>query len=1425
MNEYQMLQQRGVQELVEVALDEEGLPCVYLHDINRRFPNASIISAYGSRVAFVLNSAGVPKQPLRIPYLENRVLDVESDNSALEWSREATAARIVAAAASAASTTSTNTVHTHPIASGLGSAFNQHTFTDIDHDNDNDSFYNDGSDSDSNNAESDDFFDMTESVASSHDEADMRDAELEELFRPLRMPAPIPISPPATATLDMATSSSVASERTLGTVQSYERLRFGPLTPVPEHGHVSGHVAASPATIIASSPSFTRDSPPAFEEIEITSTQLISAVVSTTDGDLQHTGVSQARDEDRLTPAPPSYEVIDRGTHPLIEPGSPTAAAVLRAPAATLDDPAERHLVLDRNGILKRIAQSILGQQYEADSCPHPPLFILLPENPLQWSFDNILHNKMRLHFLCDCCTHDRTYNSVQDSMAGFSFKQNLHVNDGKGFEIRMDRFEDQLLLIKYGHYILHLLRILQYGVSLDSMFIAAAFDRLMPPPISYHGTLVMDPELHFKQKQNVERSVAFMEALLGDEYEDEAAEVVRRVDMNDFRLLNAIIKRPSYACTETSSSSASDSSQDLDLSDIHQGGNGLYKVPQADGKVRWSCGKFYSLNYHNTRTEHNPYTRTADLSAANKNHFDIRVIAISKLKALFRIDITLNWDIEKGDFADLTTTLQRGAQTVSAIAIRLSKNAAPLAWRNDLQSRDGDDQQPLSEIISLFKSRKIRHVILEGNIDLMTVPNIGTMDLSNLDILSIMKSNNHGYQHKELPRGSSDGTAEGVNNITAFPRTYTQETYIPQLVSFLNCCSFLAELSLGFPDVVPGHIRILDACMTSLSRLQRLDLYRVTSTSTSGNRNPSEIINRKLELSASLSASKITRLYLADCKTTGEGRTKLLESLEELLMDAGSSLEDLELRYVGFNDKHAHALEVGTKPFTGRHACRLRRLVIHGKGLEDGGVSALKRVLRRATKPMRPNSAYTQSRSGSGVAMGGTSTDSIVAMTAAESSTSVDPETLSFGIMLEQPTLLHLELCSIDSLNDSDWASLLSELSPKRLLTLDLQGVRFGDRAMAMLARNTGDEMDEFIFAPSSSSSTSFAPLPLQTLRLGCPTLSHKGVPPLREFLSRLTHLSTLSLHGFRTVTAEQWIDMMARIAFRWIEVIEVVSPGYDDECAQYLGDRIQTRKQAETPSSAADILRESWVEPVLPMYSAQYPAAASSVDSIDTASLASSNPNSDTRSGRRDSISSRLLGSISSSSLTLTGRKRSLEKGSLENGPKNLPTPALPTLPNQPSPSQKYLEIDLRYTDVSAKGLALLRNQMGGQAKKVVVRTRDDEEKEDGDSTERGNNEDKVEVSRLAAKLRQEKESEDLSRRAVDNGRRGSRAQSKSFTTVSSSSALFAYHTSSAAMTPKNQQQPCSDKKNGDSAPRQANASASTTKFSKLKTLFSKK
>ena len=60
MDDYQTVEQRGVQELVAVRSDEEGLPCIYLRDIDAIFPNTSTISSYGARIPYTTNASGVP---------------------------------------------------------------------------------------------------------------------------------------------------------------------------------------------------------------------------------------------------------------------------------------------------------------------------------------------------------------------------------------------------------------------------------------------------------------------------------------------------------------------------------------------------------------------------------------------------------------------------------------------------------------------------------------------------------------------------------------------------------------------------------------------------------------------------------------------------------------------------------------------------------------------------------------------------------------------------------------------------------------------------------------------------------------------------------------------------------------------------------------------------------------------------------------------------------------------------------------------------------------------------------------------------------------------------------------------------------------------------------------------------------------------
>ncbi|KAF8975182.1 hypothetical protein BGZ46_009363 [Entomortierella lignicola] len=1383
--QYQMIEQRGVQELVKVSLDENGLPCIFLRDVNKIFPNTTVISSYGMRIPFAIDNTRTPKQPLRIPYLENRVLEVESDNSALEWSREATAARIAAAAAAAdAASGYVNTVHTAPLPGILDLDLDIHSYID-DEEN-------------AGGAGSDFSINMVESESSSEEEA-----EEEPPLVPHR--SLISDTTATTTTINVSTTSS--SSGTLRTVQSQNSIT---LETVPEHTLFTRNsppsrtlrTVQSQNSIAETMPEhtlFARSSPPPFTHVPPTAT---SPTLN------QQLSILEESEIEGDALPPPSYVLVDPGASQTTV--TPESVNII-APISAIDDPSERHLVRERVEIIKRVSQTILSQNYGAESCPHPPLFIVLPENPLRWSFSNILQNKIRLHFLCDCCEHQINTGDIASDQR-LSSKRNVHVDLSKGFELRLDQFQDQMLLIKFGHYILSLLRMLQYGVSTDNVFVPAAFDRPVPPALSsgfLGGKTEMDPELFFRTKVNVERSIAFMEALLGDEYEEEAAEAVSFLDINDFRNLDWIVKRPPYAqaiksepanvgaaSSSSSSATTTDADREHALSDIHSGGSGLYKVLGADKRVRWCCQKYYEIHYQridknfSTKLEFlqmtlSPHTRSSVFVGTSENHLNTRIIAVSKIKGLFHVDITLDWDFERSHLHTLADMLRREATSVSSVAIRLSKRVPPLVWKKNLSipDLDGyqavDDHQPIMAIVNLIKNQRIKNLALEGDIDLMSIPNISTMDFTNLDILSIMKTNNRssvGLNHMGSSGSSvhSNDTFDTTNNVSS-NRGYHQDTYIPELVSFIQSCSFLVELSLGFSDAIPGHIRILQACVTGLTRLKRLDLFRVLgtkiSTDTSSN-NGGTRINRKLELSASLSSCRITRLFMDNCKANGEGKTKLLESLEELLTDDGAHIEDLELRFIGFNDKHAHALELGTRPVSEQHCTRLRRLVIHGNGLENRGVSAMRRILKRSTLHSslnRHNRDVFSTGAGSLVNRNtsvGSSSSAQLAAAISTTSATRNLESFTYGNMWEQPALTHLEL-HIDSLTDYDWSNLLADLDLRRLITLHLEGVYFGDNAIAALAKPVGVENETFdynsppqspvsdIYTHSSYASsppTSFlppafispSPLPLQTLRLSCSALSYDGIGHVQGFLSRLVHLSSISLHGFRKVRSENWVTIMGKIEFRWIEFVEIVSSGFDDTSAHCLAERIRSREQ--TPESPTGLTTTSGstesAELNLPPYSAEpstgaisTTAAATRVGTTTVVTTSAASSSSGTRALRRESISSRLF----------SPKQRSKDKD--KEQPKS-PSPSAstssPTI-NSSQSSQKYLEIDLRYTDVTTKGLMHLRSIMTGQAQRVIVKSRDGEDEDGMD-----------EVARLTAKLNEDKNWDDNLRPSV-KGRTG--------------------------------------------------------------------
>ncbi|KAF9897195.1 hypothetical protein BX616_006026, partial [Lobosporangium transversale] len=112
--------------------------------------------------------------------------------------------------------------------------------------------------------------------------------------------------------------------------------------------------------------------------------------------------------------------------------------------------------------ILQKHAHTILSQQLELHECPIPRLFILLPVDNTKWDPLNVVRNKFRLHFLCECGDHS--------AMTSKSSQSPIHITKHDGYEVR----DSTEFFRKYGKYMFILLQWLKFGVhssaSLESV-------------------------------------------------------------------------------------------------------------------------------------------------------------------------------------------------------------------------------------------------------------------------------------------------------------------------------------------------------------------------------------------------------------------------------------------------------------------------------------------------------------------------------------------------------------------------------------------------------------------------------------------------------------------------------------------------------------------------------------------------------------------------------------------------------------------------------------------------------------------------------------------------------------------------------------------------------------------------------------------
>ncbi|KFH63132.1 hypothetical protein MVEG_11169 [Podila verticillata NRRL 6337] len=120
---------------------------------------------------------------------------------------------------------------------------------------------------------------------------------------------------------------------------------------------------------------------------------------------------------------------------------------------------------LDQLAVLQSRVQAVLTQTYELHEYPIPRLFVVLPQDPSGWDTVNPFSNKFRLYFLCECGEHTKSINSKT--------KIPHHIHFAKHEEF----FQ------QYGSYVLTILKMLKYGVTVAGIAMPA-FSQLISPDV-----------------------------------------------------------------------------------------------------------------------------------------------------------------------------------------------------------------------------------------------------------------------------------------------------------------------------------------------------------------------------------------------------------------------------------------------------------------------------------------------------------------------------------------------------------------------------------------------------------------------------------------------------------------------------------------------------------------------------------------------------------------------------------------------------------------------------------------------------------------------------------------------------------------------------------------------------------------------------
>ncbi|KAF9133859.1 hypothetical protein BGW39_008770 [Mortierella sp. 14UC] len=332
---------------------------------------------------------------------------------------------------------------------------------------------------------------------------------------------------------------------------------------------------------------------------------------------------------------------------------------------------------LDRLALIQNKVAAIMTQTYELHEYPIPRLFIVLPKEEdscvtekLGRGFRNVFVKQFKLYFLCECGEHTRpgdvvgksgTNSSSANSNIGGGpdnarnrLKHEVHVARHEGYDLEhpTEFFE------KYGVYVLTLLQMLKYGVTIAGVVV---------PPLA-HLSLGDGVDAVQKGADNlftdmgvrVNHAIEYLQGLSsvpeqqssdkdGDRAVSDQMDGLEALEGADLRQLGAFLRNKD---------------------DARVFGN-LYRIVTSDGHVKWVCLDHYRQNYRSKTMK-----ELRDVVESNEGQYDEHTghvtvkltspvaarqfySALAQSRFVNELDVTLLWEATLQDLRDLKDSIQ----------------------------------------------------------------------------------------------------------------------------------------------------------------------------------------------------------------------------------------------------------------------------------------------------------------------------------------------------------------------------------------------------------------------------------------------------------------------------------------------------------------------------------------------------------------------------------------------------------------------------------------------------------------------------------------------------------------------------------------------------------------------------------------------